>query len=102
MVITKNRKIKQQEKHSLETKMQVIRRLDTSERQFQIGTALNLEATTIMTILKKKEKILSSETATTKSSATGLIRSKNNTIDAIEKRLPKWIDDEIERNMPLS
>ncbi|GFU60428.1 hypothetical protein TNCV_1578821 [Trichonephila clavipes] len=43
---------------SLETKMQVIRRLDTGERQSQISAALNLAASTIRTILKNKEKIL--------------------------------------------
>ncbi|GFT43453.1 hypothetical protein TNCV_815051 [Trichonephila clavipes] len=66
---------------SLGTKMQVIRRLDTSERQFQIGAALNLAASIIRTILKYKEKILSSATAT------GITRSRNNTIVEIEKRL---------------
>ncbi|GFW52305.1 hypothetical protein TNCV_2427521 [Trichonephila clavipes] len=64
---------------SLETKMQVIRRLDTGERQSQIGAALNLAASAIGTILKNKGKILSSATATTTSSATGITHSKNNT-----------------------
>ncbi|GFS98974.1 hypothetical protein TNCV_3896591 [Trichonephila clavipes] len=36
---------------SLETKMQEIRRLDTDERQSQIGAALNLATSTIRTIL---------------------------------------------------
>ncbi|GFU36732.1 sodium channel protein para [Trichonephila clavipes] len=46
---------------SLESKMQGIKRLDTDERQSQIGAALNLTTSTIMTILKNKEeeKILS-------------------------------------------
>lgn len=82
--------------------MQVIRRLDTGERQSQIGAALNLATSTIRTILKNKEKILSSATATTTSSATRITRSRNNTIEEMEKRLSIWIDDEIERNMPLS
>ncbi|GFW20224.1 hypothetical protein TNCV_1855481 [Trichonephila clavipes] len=41
---------------SVETKMQVIRRLDTGERQSQIGAALNLATSTIRTLLKNKEK----------------------------------------------
>ena len=45
---------------SLETKMQVIRRSDSGERQSQISAALNLATPTIRTILKNKEKILSS------------------------------------------
>ncbi|GFV68764.1 hypothetical protein TNCV_694321 [Trichonephila clavipes] len=82
--------------------MQVIRRLDTGERQFQIGAALNLATTTIRTILKNKDKMLSSVTATTTSSATRMISSRNNTIEEMEKRLSIWTDDEIERKMPLS
>lgn len=87
---------------SLETKMQVIKRLESGERQSQISTALNLTTSTIRTILKNKEKILSSATATTSSSATRITRSRNNIIEEMEKRLSIWIDDEIERNMPLS
>ncbi|GFV12655.1 hypothetical protein TNCV_1388511 [Trichonephila clavipes] len=80
----------------------MIRRLDTSERQSQIGAALNLVTSTIRTILKNKEKILSSVTATTTNSATRITRSRNNPIDEMEKRLSIWIDYEIERKMPLS
>lgn len=87
---------------SLETKMQVIRRLDSGEHQSQISAALNLATSTIKTILKKKEKILSSATATTSSSATRITRYRNNIIEEMEKRLSIWIDDEIERNMSLS
>ncbi|GFS84696.1 phosphoenolpyruvate synthase [Trichonephila clavipes] len=91
-VIIKNMKIEQQEKaFSLETKMQVIR-LDTGERQFQTGAALNLTTSIIRTLLKNKEKILSSATATTTSSATRITRSRNNKIEEMEKRLSIWRD----------
>ncbi|GFW53282.1 hypothetical protein TNCV_4075031 [Trichonephila clavipes] len=64
-------KIKQQEKaFSLETKMLAIRRLDTGERQSQIGAALNLATSTIKPFLRIKKNTLSSATATTASSAT--------------------------------
>ncbi|GFW69936.1 DUF4817 domain-containing protein [Trichonephila clavipes] len=61
--------------------MQVIRRSDAGERRFQIGAALNLAISTIRTILKNKEKILSLAIATTTSSATTITRSRNITID---------------------
>ncbi|GFV37213.1 hypothetical protein TNCV_1056171 [Trichonephila clavipes] len=82
--------------------MQVIRKLDTGERQSQISAALKLKTSTIRTILKNKEKILSSTPATTTNSATRITRSRNNTIEEIENRLSIRIDDEIERKMPLS
>ena len=71
---------------SLETKMQMLRRLDAGERQSDIGTALNLSTSTIRTT----------------TSATKITRSRNNVIEEMEKRLFIWIDDEVERNMPLS
>ncbi|GFR09786.1 hypothetical protein TNCT_737991 [Trichonephila clavata] len=82
--------------------MQVIRRLDTGERQSQIAAALNLATSTIRTLLKNKEKILSPASVTATSSATRITRSRNSTYVEMEKRLSIWIDDEIERNMPLS
>ncbi|GFV06232.1 uncharacterized protein TNCV_3781791 [Trichonephila clavipes] len=57
--------------------MHVIRRLDTGERQSQIGATLNLATSTIRTILKNKKKILSSVTVTTTSSAARVTRSRN-------------------------
>ncbi|GFV69109.1 hypothetical protein TNCV_2929381 [Trichonephila clavipes] len=81
--------------------MQVIRRSGTGGRQSQIA-ALNLATSTMRTILKNKEKILSLAIATTTSSATRITHSRNNTIEEMEKRLPMWIDDEIESSMPLS
>ncbi|GFV42483.1 hypothetical protein TNCV_289701 [Trichonephila clavipes] len=94
-------KIEQQEKaFSLETKMRVIRSVDTGERQSQTGAALNLATSTIRTILKNKEKMLSSATATTTSSAIRINRSKLNKIEEMEKRLSIWAEDEIEHNMP--
>ncbi|GFV29286.1 hypothetical protein TNCV_4603181 [Trichonephila clavipes] len=77
--------------------MQVIRRLDTGERQSQIGAVLNLATSTVRTILKNKEKILQSATAT----RIIYTCSRNYIIDEMEKRLPIRIDDEIERNMSL-
>ncbi|GFX43905.1 hypothetical protein TNCV_4111841 [Trichonephila clavipes] len=77
--------------------MQVIRRADTGELESQVGAALNLAISTIRTILKNKEKILSLAIATT----TRITRSRNNTIEEMEKRRSIWIDDEI-GNMPLS
>ena len=87
---------------SVETKMQVIRSLYCGQRQSQMSAALNLATSTIRTIFKRKEKILSSATASTSSSATRITRSRNNITEEMEKRLSIWIDDEIERNMPLS
>ncbi|GFV77437.1 hypothetical protein TNCV_1069661 [Trichonephila clavipes] len=87
---------------SQETRMQVIRRLDTVQRQSHTDSALNLATSTKRIILKNKEKILSSATATTTSSATRITRSRNITMYEMDNRLFIWTDDEMERNMPFS
>ncbi|GFX32643.1 hypothetical protein TNCV_887831 [Trichonephila clavipes] len=80
--------------------MQVIRRLDTGERQYKIGAALNLAIST-RTIFKNKEKILSSATVQQRQ-VLQLELPVLETIQEMEKRLSIWIDDEIEHNMPLN
>ncbi|GFU27992.1 hypothetical protein TNCV_3153371 [Trichonephila clavipes] len=70
---------------SLENKMQVSRRLNTGERQSEIGAALNLAASTIRTILKNKEKnIVIGNCNYDKSSATGITRSRNNAVEEMK------------------
>lgn len=87
---------------SLETKMQVIRRLDSGERQSQISASMNMATSTIRTILRNKEKILLSATSTTSSSATRITRTRNNTIEEMERQLSIWIDDKMKHDVLLS
>ena len=62
----------------------MIIRLDSGEHQSQISAALNLVTSTIRTVLKNKEKKLSSATATTSNSATRN-NIRNNIIEEINK-----------------
>ncbi|GFS86344.1 hypothetical protein TNCV_1681021 [Trichonephila clavipes] len=83
--------------------MLVIRRLDTIECKSHIGSALNLATSThtTRTILNNEEKILLSATATTTSFATRITHFRTIAMYEMDNRLSIWIDDEIERNMPL-
>ncbi|XP_066253832.1 tigger transposable element-derived protein 1-like [Euwallacea similis] len=82
--------------------MQLLRRLGNGERQVDIGNTLNLSTSTVRTILKNKDKIKLSATTTTSSSAAKITRSRSNILEEMEKRVCIWIDDEMERNLPLS
>ncbi|CAH2325675.1 tigger transposable element-derived 1-like [Pelobates cultripes] len=82
-------------------KIQVLDRLDKGECQVDIGADLHLPTSTIHTILKNKDKIRTSVT-TTVSSAKKITRSRSYALEEMEERLSIWIDDELERNMPLS
>ncbi|CAH2302071.1 tigger transposable element-derived 1-like [Pelobates cultripes] len=86
----------------LDVKIQVLDRLDKGERQVDIGADLHLPTSTIRTILKNKDKICTLATTSTASSAKKITRSRSYALEEMEKRLSIWIDDELERNMPLS
>ncbi|CAH2283238.1 CENPB DNA-binding domain-containing 1 [Pelobates cultripes] len=85
----------------LDVKIQVLDRLDKLERQVDIGADLHLPTSTIRTILKNKDKIPTSATTSTATSAKKITRSRSYDLEEREKRLSIWIDDALERNMPL-
>lgn len=78
----------------------MISKLDSCELQSKISAALNLANSTIRTILKYKEKIVSLATANASKSAC----SKNKIIEKMEKPLSIWIlhEYEVERNEPVA
>ncbi|KAM4642161.1 putative CENPB DNA-binding domain-containing protein 1 [Discoglossus pictus] len=84
----------------LDVKIQVLDCMEKGECQVDIRT--DLATSTIRTILKNKNKIRTSATTSTASSAKKITRSRSYALEEIEKRLSIWIDDEMERNMPLS
>ncbi|CAH2327286.1 tigger transposable element-derived 1-like [Pelobates cultripes] len=86
----------------LDVKIQVLDRLDKGERQVDIGADLHLPTSTIRGILKNKDKIRTSATTSIASSAKKITHSRSYALEEKEKRLSIWIDDELERNMPLS
>lgn len=87
---------------SLELKLQVLRRSEAGERQIDISNSLNLAPSTVRTILKNSAKIKLSGSTSTKMSVTKITRSRSNIIEEMEKRLSIWVDDQTQRNMPLS
>lgn len=87
---------------SLDVKLQVLRRLEAGERQVDIGASLNLATSTIRTIIKNADKIISSATTTSNLAATKVTRSRNHILEKMEKSLCIWIYDQTQRNVPLS
>ncbi|KAM4706993.1 putative CENPB DNA-binding domain-containing protein 1 [Discoglossus pictus] len=82
----------------LDVKMQVLDRLEKGD----FGANLKLGTSTIRTILKNKEKIKSSATTSTASSDKKVTQFRCYALEEMKKRLSIWIDDEVERIMPLS
>ena len=87
---------------TLEMKMNVIRRIENGERQSEVSSSLGLAGSTIRTILKNYDNIKKSICTTTSLSAKKVTRTRNTQVKEMEKLLTFWIDDQTQRNMPLS
>ncbi|KAM4663440.1 putative CENPB DNA-binding domain-containing protein 1 [Discoglossus pictus] len=85
----------------LDVKIQVMDRLEKGERQVEIKADLHLPTSTICTILKNKDKIHTSAKTSTASSTKKITCSRSYALEEMEKRLSIWIDDKLERNIPL-
>nr|XP_006128720.1 tigger transposable element-derived protein 1-like [Pelodiscus sinensis] len=87
---------------SLDTKLDVLRCLDEGERAVDIGIALGLTPTTVRTIRRNADKIRASARWVTPLSATTISQSRSSLLENMERLLSVWIEDQNQRNVPLS
>lgn len=87
---------------SMDIKLKVIRKIENGKRQVDVCRELNLPGSTVRTIMQNAEKIKRSVQSTTPLSATKTSRTRNTMIEKMEKLLTYWIEDQNNRDMPLS
>ena len=87
---------------SMDIKLKVIRKIENGERQIDVCHELNLPGSTIRTIMQNAEKIKKSVQSTTPVSATKTSRTRSKIIEIMEKLLTYWVEDQNNRDMPLS
>ncbi|XP_007056461.2 tigger transposable element-derived protein 1 [Chelonia mydas] len=87
---------------SLGTKLDVLRHFDAGERAVDIGITLGLTPTTVRTIRSNADKIRASARCVTPLSATKISRSRSSLMENMERLLSVWIEDQNQRNIPLS
>ncbi|CAH2249429.1 tigger transposable element-derived 1-like [Pelobates cultripes] len=80
----------------LDVKIQALDRLDKGERQVDIGADLHLTTSTIRTILKNKDKIRTSATTSTASSAKKITRSRSYALEEIYAHIQSQDPDVME------
>ncbi|KRZ11445.1 CENPB DNA-binding domain-containing protein 1 [Trichinella zimbabwensis] len=85
---------------SVDIKQQVLRRLKTGDSQVDVDTSLNLP--TIRTIIKNATKMKSSASKSSNFSTTKVTRPRTHLFEEMEKRLRIWVDNQMQRCMPLS
>ncbi|KAG6928966.1 tigger transposable element derived 1, partial [Chelydra serpentina] len=87
---------------SLGTKLDILKRFDAGERAVDIGIALGLTPTTERTIRNNADKIRASPPCATLLSVTTISRSRSSLLENMERFLSLWIEDQNQRNIPLS
>ena len=87
---------------TLDTKLQVLRRIEAGEKIVQICMALKLAKSTVQTIRDNKEKIIIRSQLAASVSGSKLTRSRSSIMERMEKLLGIWIEDNNQRKMPMS
>lgn len=87
---------------TLETKLEVLKRLANGERSVDIGNALRLPPTTVRSIRSNAEKIKACAQGVTPHAATRLTRHRSSIMANMERLLNIWIEDMHQRNCPCS
>lgn len=85
---------------TMEVKSKILKLKDRGCSTSSIGRELNLSRTTVQTILKDKEKLLTALPSVSSNST--IIRKRNALIYEMEKLLYTWIQDQTQRRVPLS
>ncbi|XP_011377427.1 CENPB DNA-binding domain-containing protein 1 isoform X1 [Pteropus vampyrus] len=87
---------------TLDIKLEVLRRFEVGEKLSQIAKALGLAVSTVATIRDNKEKIKASSQIATPLRASRLTRHRSAVMETMERLLHVWLEDQSQRNMPLS
>ncbi|GLV32614.1 hypothetical protein CBL_00677 [Carabus blaptoides fortunei] len=95
-------KKKMRSSHSLKLKLEIIRRIESGERQKDICRDYGLAGSTIRTILKNKDKIKEFGRIATPLAAVKLIKNRAPIMVEMERLLTIWIDDQTQRCVPVS
>ncbi|XP_026482715.1 tigger transposable element-derived protein 1-like [Ctenocephalides felis] len=85
---------------TMEVKSKILKLKDRGYSTSSIGRELNLSRTTVQTIMKDKEKLLTALPSVSSNST--IIRKRNALIYEMEKLLYSWIQDQTQRRVPLS
>ncbi|XP_029781484.1 CENPB DNA-binding domain-containing protein 1 [Suricata suricatta] len=87
---------------TLEIKLEVLRRFEVGEKLSQIAKALGLAVSTVATIRDNKEKIKAKSQIATPLRASRLTRHRSAVMETMEQLLRVWLEDQSQRNVPLS
>ncbi|XP_068247804.1 tigger transposable element-derived protein 1-like [Palaemon carinicauda] len=87
---------------SFETKVGIIKKLDTGEKMVSVARAYNLNRSTVGTIYKQKDRIMEHVKGAVPMQSTIISKRRGKIIEEMEKLLTIWLEDQQQRRIPLS
>ncbi|KAM4045427.1 tigger transposable element-derived protein 1-like [Anomaloglossus baeobatrachus] len=87
---------------TMEVKVDIIRRSDKGETPTEIGRSLGLSRSTVVTIIKDKDRILEHVKGCAPMKATVITKQRSGLIIEMERLLVLWLEDKNQRRIPVS
>lgn len=87
---------------SLEMKLQIIGQREGGKPIMAIARELGLSQSTISTILKDKKRIIDAAKSSASVKSTIITKKRAGLIEDMERLLATWMEDQIQKHMPLS
>nr|XP_031830839.1 tigger transposable element-derived protein 1-like isoform X2 [Nomia melanderi] len=87
---------------SLDMKMKILNQLEEGEKPSAIAKAYGINESTVRTVKKRKENIKSSVASGTLTSSQCSSYTRNPVIENMEKALMIWMEDNIQKKIPMS
>ncbi|XP_068246736.1 tigger transposable element-derived protein 1-like [Palaemon carinicauda] len=87
---------------SFETKVAIIKKLDSGEKMVNVARAYNLNRSTVGTIYKQKDRIMEHVKGAVPMQSTIISKRRGKIIEEMEKLLTIWLEDQQQRRIPLS
>ncbi|XP_045126278.1 CENPB DNA-binding domain-containing protein 1-like [Portunus trituberculatus] len=87
---------------TMEVKVDIIKRSQKGETPTNIGWSLGLSCSTVVIIIKDKERIMEHVKGSAPMKATVITKQSNGLIIEIERLLVLWLEEQNQRRIPLS
>ncbi|XP_018099221.1 tigger transposable element-derived protein 1-like [Xenopus laevis] len=95
-------RVKKRKTITMGNKVEIIKRSERGETSSSIGRAFGYSPSTIATILKDKDRIMDHVKGNAPMNATIITKHRSGLISKMERLLIIWIEDQTQRNMPIS
>ncbi|TEA24754.1 hypothetical protein DBR06_SOUSAS35810013, partial [Sousa chinensis] len=94
--------LKKHQAITMETKMKIIKRVESGEKMVDITHSYNMSHSTTGTILKNEDKIMEHVTSAVPIMSTIILKKHGKVMEEMEKLLSVWVQDQHQHRVSLS